>query len=242
MGGLVLALAASATCSKLGTDPNEVVAIVSAVRDSLEEYDTLTPQATALNGAGQPVGAAILWASLDTALTVVDAASGRTVARVIGTTGQLQARVGTLASTPLPVRTLAAADTLFATAATTVDTVTLSDSTPPDSLSGPLSVELADTVRSAAGGDSIVALAGRPVVYAIGFAAATDTVTLVTTDTAHARVAVDTVATSFAGIASVKLRLLSGALPDSVVVLARAWRAVGTPVPDSVAFVVRFRP
>ncbi|HEV2749934.1 MAG TPA: hypothetical protein VGV12_05350 [Gemmatimonadales bacterium] len=46
-----------------------------------------------------------------------------------------------------------------------------------------------------------------------------------------------------AGIASVKLRLIAGPVPDSVVVAAIARRAVGDTVPGSpVTFVVRFLP
>jgi len=215
-----------------------VIAISTAVPDSLEEYDTLTPQAAALNGAGDTVAATILWASLDTVLTVLNDATGKTIVSHPGLTGHLQARVGTLPSNPLPIRALAAADTLFATG-TTVDTVVLSV----DSLSASLAVELADTIESSSGGDSLtVALAGRPVVYAITDPATAGPVTLVTSDTAHALVTTDTVTTAASGVASVKLRLIAGPVPDSVVVTASARRAVGTPVPDSVTFVVRFQP
>jgi len=147
--------------------------------------------------------------------------------------------VGNLYSNPILIRTLAAADTLRAAGAT-VDTVTLSA----DSLSDSLAVAVADTIESASGGDSLtVALAGRSVVYTITYPGAPGPVTLVTSDTAHALVTTDTVATATSGIAHVKLRLIAAPIPDSVVVTASARRAVGTAVPGSpVTFVVRFQP
>jgi len=133
-------------------------------------------------------------------------------------------------------------DTLFATGVIG-DTVTLSATTPPDSLSDSLQVELADTIESSAGADSLtVPLAGRPVVYAITYAAP-GAATLVTTDTAHALVTLDTVTTGANGVAFVKVRLLADALPDSIVVTARARRAIGDTVPGSpITFFVRFQP
>ncbi len=232
-------LAAAAACGQLGVDLNQVIAISTAAPDSLEEFDTLIPQAVALNGAGDTVPATILWASLDTVLTVLNDTTGRTVVNHPGLTGRLQARVGGLRSNPLSIRALAAADTLFA-AGPVVDTVTLSAATPPDSLSGPLSVELADTGTGAP--NPVVPLAGRPIVYAITYLPTAGAVTLVTSDTAHALVMQDTVSTSGLGVASVKVRLLNDVLPDSIVVTASARRKVGTSVPDSVTFVVRFQP
>ena len=207
----------------------------------VEELDTLRPLARALDGRGDSVASPIYWASLDTAnLMVLDSTTGVTVGRQPGT-GRLQARVGTLPSNPLAVRVLAAADTLFAPVPTrTVDTVTISATVPPDSLSDSLTVELADTVSNP---PSTVPLAGRPITYAITYPATPGPVTLVTSDTAHALVTVDTVITSSAGTAAVKVRLLAPPLPDSVVVTASARRATGAAVPGSpVTFVVRFRP
>jgi hypothetical protein len=218
-----------------------VIALEVAAPDSLEEYDTLLPRARALDGRGDPVAVPVVWTTLDTAvLAVLDSASGRTVVRrPAPTPGRLQARAGGLVSNPLPVRALAAADTLFA-AGPTADTVTVST----DSLSAALTVELADTITAAGGGDSLtVPLAGRPVIYAVAAPATPGPVTLVTRDSARALVTTDTVTTGAAGTASVRLRWLGPALPDSVVVTASAHRAVGTAVPGSpVIFVVRFAP
>jgi len=221
---------------------NRVIAIEIRAPDSLEELDTLRPRARALDGHFDSIPATIVWSTLDTAiLTVLDSTTGSTLVNHPGTTsGRLLARTGTLFSNPLLIRTLAAADTVYATPPTRVaDTVHLSV----DSLSDSLAVLIADTLQSASGGDSTVPLADRPVTYSITFPTAPGPVTLVTSDTARTLVTSDTVASGSLGIASVKLRLIAGPVPDSVLVTASARRAVGTPVPGSpVTFVVRFLP
>src|SRR5437870_3444296 len=195
-----------------------------------------------LDGHGDSVAATVVWATADTApiLTVLDSLTGWTLVNRTGQTGRLVARSDRLVSNPLSIRTLAAADTLFTTLVSTVDTVTLSA----DSVSDSLTVEVADTIKSSSGGDSLtVALAGRPVVYAITYPATSGPVTLVTNDSTHGLVTTDTVATGASGIAFVQVRLLGAPVPDSVVVAAIARRAVGDTVPGSpVTFVVRFRP
>ena len=234
-GALALALAAAAACGKLGPDFNQVVAIEVAALDSVEEVDTLRPQARALDGRGDAVSTAIAWATVDTAafLQVVDPTTGVTAAERSGT-GHLQARVGALRSNLLTVRVLAAADTVFA-ATPPPTTVTLSA---PDSLSDSLGVLLQDT--TAAGP---VNLTGRPIVFTLTtYPAGTGPATLVTSPTAYALVTTDTVATS-AGLAAVQVRILPGTPPDHVVVEATATRAVGTPVLGSpVSFVVVVQP
>jgi len=216
-----------------------VVAISVAVRDSVEELDTLRPHGYALDGFGDSVAATILWATLDTALlTVVNETTGVMVAKQPGATpARIQASVGNLPSNPIPIRVLAAADALFAAGATR-DSVSLAAQ--PDSLSDSLTVRLQAT--TAAGP---VDLSGRPVAFALtvypgGGPGAN--VALVTSDTARAPVGADTVRTTV-GLAAVKLRLLDGPPPDSAVVTANAHRAVGTLVAGSpVTFVVRFLP
>ncbi|HYL55280.1 MAG TPA: hypothetical protein VEU73_06860 [Gemmatimonadales bacterium] len=220
-----------------------MIAIEIIAADSLEELDTLRPRARALDGHFDSIPATFVWSTLDTAiLTVLDSAKGYTLVNHPGTTpGRLLARTGTLFSNPLLIRTLAAADTLSATPPTRVaDTVHLSV----DSLSDSLAVLIADTIESSIGVDSLtVPLPGRPVTYAITFPTAPGPVTLVTSDTARTLVTSDSVASGSTGIASVKLRLIAGPAPDSVVVTANAHRAVGTAVPGSpVTFVVRFLP
>lgn len=220
-----------------------MIAIEIIAPDSLEELDTLKPRARALDGHFDSVAATFDWSTLDTAiLTVLDSTTGRTVVNHPSTTpGTLFARTGSTFSNPLQIRTLAAADTLSPTPTTRVaDTVHLSV----DSLSDSLAVLIADTIESASGGDSLtVPLAGRPVAYAITYPASAGSVTLVTSDTARTLVTADTVASGTAGVASVKVRLIAGPVPDSVLVTASAHRAVGTAVPGSpVTFVVRFEP
>jgi hypothetical protein len=238
---------AALACNKFGPgDLSRVIALEVTAPDSLEEYDTLTPHARVLDGHGDSVAATIVWATADSApiLTVLDSLTGRTVVNRIGQTGRLLARADRLISNAVSIRTLAAADTLFATGASTVDTVALSA----DSVSDSLQVEVADTIKSASGGDSLtVPLAGRPVVYSITYPVASVAVTLVTNDSTHSLVTADTVTTGVAGIAFVKVRLLPP-VPDSVVVQAIArrakdGRAVGDTVPGSpVTFVVRVQP
>ena len=220
-----------------------MIAIEIIAPDSLEELAMLDPHARALDGHFDSVPATFVWSTLDTAiLTVLDSTTGRTIVHHPSTTpGRLLARTGSTFSNPLLIRTLAAADTLYATPPTRVaDTVHLSV----DSLSDSLAVEIADTIKSASGGDSLtVPLAGRPVAYAITYPASAGSVTLVTSDTARTHVIADTVASGTAGVASVKLRLIAGPVPDSVLVTASAHRAVGTAMPGSpVTFVVRFKP
>jgi hypothetical protein len=234
-------LAAALACSLFAPpDLNRPFAIEVSAPDSLEESVTLTPQAHLLDGHGDSIaGTAFVWATLDTAaLTVRDSITGRTVVNHPGQTGRLVVRSPTVVSNAISIRTLAAADTIFA-AGTTVDTVRLSA----DSVSDSLKVEVADTIKSATGGDSTVALAGRPVVYAITVPATAGPVTLITADSARSLVTTDTVPTGVSGIAFVKVRLLGPSVPDSVVLRAGARRAVGDTVRGSpVTFVVRFQP
>jgi hypothetical protein len=238
-------LVAALACGKFGPgDLSRTIALEVVAPDSLEEYDTVTPHARLLDGHGDSVAAMIVWSLPDSADTValklIDTTTGRITVNHTGLTGRLLARAGSFVGNPVPIRTLAAADTLFATSVSTVDTVAL----PADSISDSLKVEVADTIKSASGGDSLtVALAGRPVVYAITYPASPGPVTLVTNDSTHSLTTTDTVTTATTGSAFVKVRLLGPSVPDSVVVNAIARRAVGDTVPGSpVTFVVRFRP
>ena len=235
-GAVALALAVAAACGKLGPDFNQLVAIEVAAPDSVEELDTLRPQARALDGRGHAVSANIVWATVDVAavLEVVDSTTGVTAAEQPGT-GHLQARAGALRSNLLTIRVLAAADTVFPPGLVR-DTVILST---PDSLSDSLGVLLQDTTATGA-----VNLTGRPIVFALTttYPSGAGPVTLVTSNNAYALVTTDTVVTS-AGLAAVRVRILPGTPPDSVVVQAAATRAVGTPVRGSpVSFVVVVQP
>lgn len=236
-------VAAVVACGTFGPgDLNRVISIEVSAPDSLEQYDTVTARGRVLDGHGDSV-AAVTWALPDSAdsvaLTLLDSVTGRLVVNQPGLTGRLLAHGDGLVSNPVSIRTLAAA-TLLTAVGPVVDTVTLSA----DSSSDSLRVEVADTIQSASGGDSLtIPLAGRPVVYAITAPAVPGPVTLVTTDTARSLVTTDTVTTGASGIAFVKVRLLGPPVPDSVVVQAVARRATGDTVPGSpVTFVVRFQP
>ncbi len=225
-------------CGALGTDFGQVIAIDPRVDTSVEETDTLRARAIALTAGGDSMDATFFWGGLDTAILVpVDSTSGKFVGRQPGI-GRIQVRTGTLRSNPIAVKVTAAADTVTATTATH-DTISV---TARDSLSDSLAVVVADTVTPPA--PAATPLANRPVTFAISYALAGATVTLVTNDTAHAVTTTDTVRTSATGIAAVKVRYLGGGtLPDSVVITASARRAVGTTVPGSpITFVVRLVP
>jgi len=236
-------LAAAATC-KVSTDLSRDIAIEVRAPDSLEEYDTLKPTARVLTGHGDSSATAVFWFSPDSAIAVLDSTTGRTVVIHTGQTGRLVASGGGLVSNPLAIRTLAAADTVFP-AGPTLDTVDIAGRTALDSLSDSLRIEIADTVTAgAAGGNPIVPLAGRPVVYTIVHPVVAGPVTLVRSDSDTTRAAtIDTAASNSFGIAFVKVRLLApDTIPDSVVVVASAQRANHAVVPGSPdTFVVRFR-
>jgi len=241
-------LVTALSCGKFGPgDLSRTIALEVIAPDSLEEYDSITPHARLLDGRGDSVAATIVWSlpdSADTvALTLLDTTTGRITVNHAG--GRVEEREGdgVGASNPVSIRTLAAADTLFPTGPTH-DTTRIAGVTALDSLSGPLLLELADTVTAGTGGNPIVPLAGRPIVYTLAHPPTAGPVTLVTTDTARTLAATATGVTSAAGIAFVKVRmLLPDTVPDSVVVIASARRrAVGTTVPGTPAtFVVRFQ-
>jgi len=186
----------------------------------------LQPQARALNGQGDSVLATITWATLDTAiLKVVDSATGKTVGKAAGL-ARVQARIGNLRSNPLNVTVQPPLDSIIAIGST-VSTVTVST---PDSVSDSLQIQAWATPAGAQN------LAGRRVAYAATVypAGGATTITLVPKDTAR---------TSASGLAVVQVRYTGGPRPDSVVVLASARHADGTPVPGSpVHFVVGFLP
>ena len=214
-----------ATCKPVGVDLDEVIAIQVSLPDSgiVEEGDTIVPHARALNGYGDSVTAEFVWATADTTIQVLDASTGATVGRR-PPSGRLQARVGTLRSPLLTVTVRPQADTISATGALRRTVLA------PDSLSDSLEVRLEDLTT----GTAPAGLANRPVVFALTYPAVAGAFTLLPGDT---------VLTSTGGLASVQVRLVNRALPDSAVVEARAVRANGQTVPGSpVTFVVEFQP
>ncbi len=185
----------------------------------VEVTDTLRPRGRALNGLGDSIQAQLYWSSLDTALAVLDSATGVSLPKAVGT-ARLQARTGNLFSNPQTVTIRERLDSLRAAGATR-DTVFVTA----DSLSDSLSVQ-----AYAFGGPP----AGRRVVYA--FATFPDSGPVVTL------VPNDTVPTNSAGVAVTQVRLHSGTVPDSVVVSATMRHVNGVLLPDTVKFVVVFRP
>jgi len=199
------------------------VAIEIVLPDSarVEVTDTFRPSGRALNGLGDSVQAQLYWSSLDTTLTVLDSATGVSLANAVGT-ARLQARTGRLFSNPEVVNILARLDSIQ-TAGDAKDTVFVSA----DSLSDSLRVQ-AVAFGGVAG--------GRRVVYTFSIFPDTGAaVTLVPNDTVFTSPAT--------GIAAVRVRLLPGPIPDSVIVTATMRHVNGTVVPHSpLTFVVEFRP
>jgi len=199
------------------------VAIEIVLPDSarVEVTDTFRPSGRALNGLGDSVQAQLYWSSLDTTLTVLDSATGVSLANAVGT-ARLQARTGRLFSNPEVVNILARLDSIQ-TAGDAKDMVFVSA----DSLSDSLRVQ-AVAFGGVAG--------GRRVVYTFSIFPDTGAaVTLVPNDTVFTSPAT--------GIAAVRVRLLPGPIPDSVIVTATMRHVNGTVVPHSpLTFVVEFRP
>jgi hypothetical protein len=192
----------------------------------VEFTDTLRPSARALNAVGDSVAAEIFWTSLDTTLVVVDSTTGTTFAKALGT-GRLQARAGNLFSNPQTVSILAKLDSLRAASATRV-TVFVTP-VPPDTAADSLSDSL--TVQAFA---HPIAPVNRRVVYAAAtYPASGPVITLLPNDS---------VLTNSAGVAFVRVKMLVGSIPDSVVVTATMRRLDGSVIPDPVTFVVEFRP
>ena len=214
-----------ATCKPVGVDLDAVIAIQVSLPDSgiVEEGDTIVPHALALNGYGDSVAATVAWTADTATLQLLDSATGATLGRR-PPSGKLQARVGSLRSPLLTVTVRPQADTLSATGALRRIV------SAPDSQSGGLEVRLEDLTT----GTTAAGLANRPVTFTLTYPAGGGAFTLLPGGT---------VLTGTGGLASVQVRLVSRALPDSAVVEARAVRANGQAVPGSpVTFVVEFQP
>lgn len=193
----------------------------------VELTDTFRPRGRALNGLGDSIQAQLYWHSLDSALAVLDSATGVSIGKTLGS-ARLQARSGLLRSNPLAVTIVERLDSLRALGATR-DTVFVTP-VPPNTLADSLSDSL--TVQAYAFGRIPIS---RRVVYAFTtFPASGPVVTLVPNDT---------VLTNTAGVAAARVRLQpGGTIPDSVVVTAIMRHVNGRLVPDTVTFVVEFRP
>ena len=193
----------------------------------VEVTDTYRPRGRALNGVGDSVAAQLYWSSLDTAIiAVLDSTTGVALAKTVGA-GRLQARVGALPSNPQSVAVLAKLDSLRA-AGETRDTVFL---TPADTAIRPDS--LSDSLRVQAFATGGAAVSRRVVYAATIYPASGPVITLLPNDS---------VLTSSAGVGFVRVKMLVGSIPDSVVVTASMKRLDGSVIPDAVTFVVEFRP
>lgn len=95
--------AALLACGKLGTDPEQVVALEVVLPDTIVVGDTFVALGRALNDRGDSVAAQLYWSALDTAIIVVlDSVAGDAYGKAAGS-GRLQARVGALRSNPQSV-------------------------------------------------------------------------------------------------------------------------------------------
>ncbi len=172
---------------------------------------------------------------------MVDSTTGRVLSDGPAGRTDLEAWSGNLRSAPIPITVTPVADTLLATNAS-ADTVSAGSG---NLVSDSLQVLVAETATTPPAPASVgPPLAGRPVTFTLTPAVLGAATTLVTTDTTHTGAALDTVLTDSAGIAAIQVRYLGGGmLPDSVVVTARAQRAIGTAVPGSpLTFVVYLVP
>lgn len=223
----MVTLAAVLAC-KINTDVSQPVAIEMRLPDSgrVELTDTFRPTARALNGLGDSVQAAFVWASLDTAiLAVLDSTTGVSLSKALGT-ARLQARTGgNLISNPQSVTVLPYLDSIGVSGAAR-DTVFVTPAA--DSLSDSLVVQ-------AYGGGGAIPANRRVVFTATTFPASGPAVTLLPKDTVFTNPS--------SGVAAVQVRLLSGTVPDSVVVTAFMLHLDSTAVSGSpLTFVVEFRP
>jgi len=223
----VVTLALVLAC-KINTDVSQPVAIEMRLPDSgrVELTDTFRPTARALNGLGDSVQAAFVWASLDTAiLAVLDSTTGVSLSKALGT-ARLQARIaGNLISNPQSVTVLPYLDSIVVSGAAR-DTVFVTPAA--DSLSDSLVVQ-------AYGSGGAIPANRRVVFTATTFPASGPAVTLVPKDTVFTNPS--------SGVAAVQVRLLSGTVPDSVVVTAFMLHLDSTAVSGSpLTFVVEFRP
>jgi len=217
----VLALAAVFACKIESSD--QPVAIEMILPDSarVEVTDTFRPRGRVLNGVGDSVSAELFWTSFDTTLQVLDSATGVSLGAFLGT-ARLQARTGNLFTNPQTVTVVPRPDSIRALSAVR-DTVL-----PGDTLSDSLSVQVFGL------GGAIPA--NRRVVFTVAaiFPSNGPDVTLVPRDT---------LATNSTGVAVVRVRRPSGAVPDSVFVTATMQHFNHTAVDGSpVTFVVEFRP
>ena len=229
-----------AACQGYSTDVSAPVAIAIITTQvppfKVEEFDTLRVEVVVLDRAGDTVsGQAVRLVSLNPDTLAIDSADFGLVGLLPGL-GRVVAFSGNLQSAPLSVTVGRAPDSLVAVDSTTVDTVAATDT-----VSGPLTARLldlrTDTTQQLgiAWGDTIHFAIVYPTFVSLDSATAT-----FRNDSLTAAVVTSTFAPT--GTAAVIVRRAAATWPDSVVVEARATRAVGTVVPGSpVRFILHFQ-
>jgi len=212
--------------------PGNVIALVVRLPSggvAIEEEDTTRVEAWTLTQDGDSSTEGIVWGELaPRGVIALDSLTGDIVGVLAEETTEIQARFATLRSDRIPVRVVAAADTITASGLTT-DTVPAGDT---ESMA--LTVTLLDLTTDPATSQPLL---GRPVRFTL-----LDTAAGVELAEAPDSTAV-TMTTGSAGTAAVRVRRRAGqTAADSVRVEADALRAVGSIVPGSpVRFVVFFQ-
>lgn len=228
------ALVLAVSCSDLNELADGVIALEvrPPVPNLLDYGDTARFRVIPRNREGDSVDAAVVWRTPDdSVITIIDSALGLVIGDRPGVGGRVQAALGDYRTGLDSVKFQARADTLIFPGP-------LQDTVPADAIdSDPLIVRLESF-------DPAGVLQGRAVIFTVVepvFAAPADR----TVEFLNAAVA-DTVTTGPEGTPSpdVTLRRREGfTAPDSAIVEARAYQALGTPVPGSgQRFVVHFDP
>lgn len=217
-----LLLAVVAGCSGISENADGIASVEIRLPANfyLENARPLLIRAIARNAGGDSVAADFRWRSPDTLITV-DSTRGVVTAKADAGTARIQVALfgkDTLVSIldSLRFTLTAAADTAFLTS--------------PDSVAVRVDTDPTTIAMKLEGGAPRVAVAGRPISFAIIEPAPTDTPAVVF---ASGR-AKDSVTTATTGIASLVIRGRSGAaIPDRVVVEVNAFRASGAKIPGS---------
>ncbi len=223
----VLFLIAMAACSGLDEGEGGVVALEVQIPEILtvEVNEQVQLSARALDADGQVVDTPISWRTNDEALTV--SATGL-VTGVTPGESQVQAVAGGLSSEALEFTVIAPADTLVIVG-DSVLTISLAVDPPP---AATMNVRLDS--RSPAG-----PAGPTPVIFEITRPVAGETPVVQLAGAVQS----DTVTTTAAGTIGTSLSLVTGQLPpDTAIVLVRANRTRGAPVPGSgQRFIVLFQ-
>jgi hypothetical protein len=232
-----IALVALAACSRILGDLDRVIAIEisGGSARTLEEGDTLTLTAAALDASGDTVpDAAIFWAVIDTGQVgfELDSATGL-VTGVMKDTKRVQARVEGLRSGPITVSVVPAADSIAPASDTVVTTPATAAASPA------LQVQVLDLTTDP---DMPAGLAGQTVSYRLAAGPlASVFLSVGETEPVGDGSAIEATTTA-TGIAAAVVRAAADATPpDTVLVEASAATAAGQTVAGTpVRFVVVF--